>query len=103
MGLAEEVLDAIVMKDTERQARIRVDSGRVLLHMCLFLHSFKLPKQKDRGVLDGVRLAFHLRDFGLLLNDVFEDGVVDGQSIDSIKLFDELEAHGASHSAVPGW
>ncbi len=59
VGLAEEVLDTIVMKDTERQAGIRVDSGRILLHMCLFLHSFKLSKQKDRGILDGVRLAFH--------------------------------------------
>jgi len=34
---------------------------------------------------------------------MFEDGVVDGQPIDSIKLFDKLEAHGASHSAIPGW
>ena len=87
MGLAVEVLYAIIMKDTKRKARIRVNLGWVLLHMRLFLHSFKLTKQKDRCILDGVGFAFDLCDFGLFFSDVFEDGVVDGQTIDSIKLF----------------
>ncbi len=49
-----------------------------------------------------VRLALLLGGLRLFLDDVGKDGVVDGESIDVVKLFDEFEAHGAPDSSVPG-
>jgi hypothetical protein len=70
--------------------------------VCLLLHPLELPEQKDRGVLDGILLSCYLGSFRLFLNDMREDGMVDGEAIDGFELLDELQTHGASDSPVPG-
>lgn len=101
MGLAIEVLHSIIVKDAKGKPRIRIDFLRILLHVGLLLYSLELPKQKHRGISNGMLLALLLQRLCLLLDDVREDGVVDGQAIDGIELLDQLETHGASHPAVP--
>lgn len=69
--------------------------------MGLLLHSLKLGIQKDSRVLDGMLDSFCLSNFGLLLDNICKDGVIDGQPIERIELLDQFQAHGASDSSVP--
>jgi hypothetical protein len=71
--------------------------------MRLLLHSLKLSEQEDRGIFDGVLLAEFEGDLRFLLDEMGEDGVVDGKAVDGVELLDEFEAHGAPHPAVPDW
>lgn len=69
--------------------------------MCFLLYSFELSKEEDRSVFDGMLSAFFMV-FGLFFSDeVCEDGVIDGESIDGIELLDKFETHGAAYSAIP--
>ena len=68
MSFAVEVLDPVVVEDTKRQTRLLVDALRVLPHMGLLLHSLKLPKKVNRGILDRMLFSLGLGCCGLLGN-----------------------------------
>ena len=40
-------------------------------------------------------------DLVLFFSEMLVNGMVDGESLDSVDVFDELEAHGASYSSIP--
>lgn len=100
MGLAEEVLHAVVVEHAEGQPRVGVDALGVVLHVGLLLHPLELPEQPHPCVLDGVLHALLECLLGLFFDEVGEDGVVDGDPLDVVELLDQFETHGAAHSPV---
>lgn len=103
VGLAIEMLNAIRMEYTERQTWFVVVFLWVLLPVSLLLDPLELGVQEFGSILDGGIFFFVLHFLLVLLDQVSKYCVVDGQSLHRIKLFDQLQTHGASHSIFPEW
>lgn len=95
------MLDSIVVKNAEWQARFLVNSLRILTHVSLFLYPFKLSKQKYRSILDWVSLAIFFCLLSFFFDDMSEDSVVNWETVYIIELLDKFEAHGATNSPIP--
>ena len=70
----------------------------MLLPVSLLLDPLELGVQEFGSILDGGIFFFVLHFLLVLLDQVSKYCVVDGQSLHRIKLFDQLQTHGASHS-----
>lgn len=101
MSLTVEMFNSVIMEDTEGKSRLLVDSLRILSHMSLLLNSFKLSKQKHRGILDRMLFALGLCLCSLLGDQMAENGVIDGQPIDVVELLYKFKTHGASDPSIP--
>ena len=82
------MLDPVRMEGTEGQPRIRVDLLRVLLHVRLLLYSLKLDEQELGRVLDLGLGALLLALFDVLLDQLGEDRMVDGQPVKVVEVLD---------------
>ena len=78
MSLAVKMLNPVVVKHTKGKSIVRVDFLWIFLHMSLLLHSLKLGIQKNCRILDGMFHSFRLSDFGLLFDNIRENGVING-------------------------
>lgn len=47
--------------------------------------------------------SFFLSSLWLFFDDMIEDGVIDGKTIEAVELLNQLQAHGASDSTIPEW
>ena len=82
------MFDAVWVEDAEGQSIVWINLLWILVHLCFFLNSLELAEQIDRRVLYRVLFAAFLCIIGLFLDDVAEDGVVDGEAVDVVELFD---------------
>ena len=62
----------------------------ILIHICLFLHPLKLSKEIDGGIFNRMLFSIFLGLFSLFFDDVSEDGMIYGQSINVVELLDQF-------------
>ncbi len=69
--------------------------------MSLLLGLLELSKKMLSRVYD-YRFEFRLfTNFFVLFDQMSENGMVDGESLEFIELFDKFQAHGTPYTSVP--